>query len=87
MLQVVTMEPGVSIPFSTKFELLEYLMSRSMNLKKCFRYVTRETGHLVLKCPVVNDMIGILGTEEEVSFIYNQLVKRDLWKPGPLTGW
>jgi hypothetical protein len=73
--------------FKTKNDCLEYLLLRTMNLKKCFRFIKRETGHLFIKCPVVNDMIAITGKEEEVSFIYNQLVKRDLFRPGELTGW
>lgn len=87
MIQVITLEPGVTMQFGNKFEVMEYLMTRTMNLKKCFRYVRRETGHLYLKCPVVNDMLGIVGSEDEISYLYNQLVKRDLWKPGELTGW
>lgn len=87
MIEVVTLEPNITMHFSNKFELMDYLITRAMNLKKCFKFIKREMGHLYLKCPIVNDMICVLASEEEISFIYNQLVKRDLWKPGELTGW
>lgn len=86
-MDIITTDLSRQWNFANKHECLEYLLQRTMNLKKCFSYIKRETGHLFLKCPVVNDLIAVVGSEEQVSWIHNQLVKRDLYKPGQLTGW
>jgi hypothetical protein len=86
-MQIIGTEAGQIRNFKNRFELMEYLMVRTMNLRKCFTFMARETEHLFLKCPVVGDAIGINGTEEEISYVFNQIVKKDLWKPGQLTGW
>ena len=86
-MEIITTDLSRRWNFSSKNECFEYILKRSMNIKKCFHFIKRETGHLFLKCPVVNDMICIMGSEEQISWIYNQMVKRDLFRPGPLTGW
>lgn len=86
-MEIITTDLDRRWSFKSKFECLDYLLKRAMNLRKCFSYIQRETGHLFIRCPVVNDMICIIGSEEQVSWIHNQLVKRDLYKPGQLTGW
>ena len=86
-MEVITTDLSRQWTFNSKFECLDYLIMRSMNLRKCFYYIKRENGHLFLKCPVINDVIAVVGSEEQVSWVHNQLVKKDLYKPGPLTGW
>ena len=86
-MEIITTDLSRRWSFSSKNECFEYILKRSMNIKKCFHFIKRETGHLFLKCPVVNDMISVMGSEEQVSWIYNQMVKRDLVRPGQLTGW
>lgn len=86
-MEIITTDLSRRWSFSSKNECFEYILKRSMNVRKCFHFIKRETGHLFLKCPVVNDMICVMGSEEQVSWIYNQMVKRDLFRPGPLTGW
>ena len=86
-MEIITTDLSRRWSFSSKNECFEYILKRSMNVRKCFHFIKRETGHLFSKCPVVNDMICVMGSEEQVSWIYNQMVKRDLFRPGPLTGW
>ena len=86
-MEIITTDRSRQWTFTSKYECLDYLVMRAMNLKKCFHYIKRENGHLFLKCPVVNDMIAVVGSEEQVSWIFNQMVKRDLFRPGQLTGW
>lgn len=86
-MEIITTDLSRRWSFNSKHECLEYLLMRTMNLKKCFHYIERKNGHLFLKCPVVNDVIAVMGSEEQVSWVHNQLVKKDLYKPGQLTGW
>ena len=56
-MEIITTDLSRRWSFSSKNECFEYILKRSMNIKKGFHFIKRETGHLFLKCPVVNDMI------------------------------
>ena len=86
-MEVITTDLSRRWIFASKHECLDYIIKRAMYLRKCFYFIKREPGHLFIKCPVVNDMVAVVGSEEQVSWIYNQMVKRDLFRPGQLTGW
>lgn len=63
--------------FSTKHETLQYVVTRAQGLKRSLKIIEKDTEHLTIRCPVSGDYIDVVGTEQELKWLEEQLTVRN----------
>lgn len=68
---------GDYIPYEyvSRFEVFRYVKSKAQGLKKSIRLVEKDNEHLTVRCPLSGDYLDIVGTTEDLEWLYNELVK------------
>lgn len=66
--------------YKDKIECLKHVESRCHNLKKSLRFVEKDSEHLTVRCPLSGDYLDILGTEEELDWLHNELRRRKWYR-------
>lgn len=71
----MTIQTNTFIPyeFSTKREAFQYITDRAHGIKHSLRIVEKNTGHLIVRCPMSGEYIEVYGTEEEINWVVEQL--------------
>lgn len=59
---------------------LNYIVERSMGIRRSIRFIEKEPDHLTLRLPGCGEYIEVTGTEAEVMWLDDQLLKRDYYR-------
>lgn len=71
------------IPYEfNRYEALKYIESRALGIKKSIRFIEidKESGHLILRCPLSGDYLEIAGSSEEIEWLDNELRIRQWYR-------
>lgn len=66
--------------FQTLNEFYDYITQRCIG-KRSLKLVSKERGHLKLRCPLVGDYLDVYGDEYEIDWLNNALLMNDWYKP------
>ena len=68
------------IELKDKQSTLNYIVERSMNIRRSIRFIEKEPDHLTLRLPGSGEYVEITGTESEIIWLDDQLRKRDYYR-------
>ena len=63
-----------------RYHALKYVVSRAQGLKKSLRLVEKDSEHLTIRCPLSGDYLDILGTEEDLVWLDEQLTRQKWYR-------
>ena len=66
--------------FNNRNDCLKYLESRAHNIKKSLRLVEKDNEHLTVRCPLSGDYLDVVGSEEDLIWLDEQLRKRQWYR-------
>jgi hypothetical protein len=66
--------------FEEKHQCLNYIEDRCQGLKKALRKIEKDNEHLRVRCPLSGDYLDVIGTEEELDWLDEQLRHRNLYR-------
>lgn len=58
--------------------LLKVVMDKSLGIKRSIRLVEKDTEHLTIRCPVTGEYLDILGTADDIEWLFSQMTNRML---------
>ena len=78
----MTIFTGTFIPYEyeNKRDALEHVESRCHGIKKSLRFIKMDNEHLEVRCPLSGDYLEIVGTEEDLKWLHNELQKRQWYR-------
>ena len=65
--------------FQTLNEFYDYITQRCIG-KHSLKLVTKEEGHLKLRCPLVGDYLDVYGDDFEIDWLDNALYENEWYK-------
>ena len=68
------------IELKDKVSTFNYIIERSMNIRRSIRFIEKEPDHLTIRLPGCGEYLEITGTELEVTWLDEQLRKRDYYR-------
>ena len=77
---IIFTETYVPYEYDDKHDVLKYVVSRCHGIKKSLRFVEKNNGHLMVRCPLSGDYLDILGSQEEIDWLDNELIKRNWYR-------
>lgn len=66
--------------FVSRYETLKYIVSRAHDIKKSIRLIEKDSVHLTIRCPLSGDYLDILGTEEDLVWLDEQLARQKWYR-------
>lgn len=66
--------------YNNKYDCLNDIESLCHGIKKSLRLVEKDKEHLTLRCPLSGDYIDVVGIEEELEWLDNQLNVRKWYR-------
>lgn len=66
--------------YVTRYETLKYVVSRAQGLKKSLRLVEKDSEHLTIRCPLSGDYLDVLGSEEDLVWLDEQLTRQKWYR-------
>lgn len=66
--------------YDNKRDVLNFVISRCQGLQKSLRLVEKDNEHLLVRCPLSGDYLGILGTPQELEWVDTELRKRNWYR-------
>lgn len=66
--------------FSSRNECLRYIEDRCHRLKKSLRLVEKDNEHLTVRCPLSGDYLDVVGSEDDLKWLDEQLHKRQWYR-------
>ncbi len=78
----MTIFTGTFIPYVylDKREVLQHVESRCHGLKKSLRFIKMDSEHLEVRCPLSGDYLEITGNRDELTWLHNELQKRQWYR-------
>ena len=78
----MTIFTGTYVPYEyeNKFDVLKYIESRCHNIKKSLRFVEKDNEHLTVRCPLSGDYLDVVGSQEDIDWLNNELKKRNWYR-------
>lgn len=70
----------VPYEYINKQDCLEHIISRTHNLKKSIRLIEKNNEHLIIRCPLSGDYLEVVGSEEELNWVDEQLTRRGWYR-------
>ena len=70
----------IPIEFPTPRKTFDYIVERSMSIRRSIRFVQMEPDSLTLRLPGSGEYIEVEGTEEDVLWLHTELAKRDYYR-------
>ena len=67
--------------YSSRYETLKYVIGRAQGLKKSLRLIEKDSEHLTIRCPLSGDYIEIVGDNDDLQWLHNELVKAQWYRP------
>jgi hypothetical protein len=67
--------------FSTQFKCYDFIVQKAMGMRNCFICEERKKEHLIIRCPLTNEQMTIVGTEREIQWLHNRLIGLNLYRP------
>ena len=68
------------IEFRDKISTFNYIIERSMDIRRSIRFIEKEPDHLTLRLPGSGEYIEITGSETELIWLDNELRRRDYYR-------
>ena len=65
--------------FQTLNEFYDYITQRCIG-KNSLKLVTKERGHLKLRCPLVGDYLDVYGEDWEIEWLHRELSEEHWYK-------
>lgn len=63
-------------------QVVKHIEDCCHGIKNGLRLIEKDTEHLVVRCPVSGDYLGITATtSEELAKLHNELTRRNLYRP------
>lgn len=66
--------------YPDKMDCLKHIESRCHGIKKSLRFVEKDNEHLCVRCPLSGDYLDILGSEDELNWLHNELRRRKWYR-------
>jgi hypothetical protein len=66
--------------YNEKVDCLKHIESRCHGIKKSLRFIEKDSEHLCVRCPLSGDYLDILGSEEELDWLHNELRRRKWYR-------
>lgn len=64
--------------FSTLNDFYEFIVQRTKRAgKRSLTRLRKEKGHLLIRCPIIGDILDVTGTEWELNWLDNELRRND----------
>lgn len=67
--------------YVNRYETLRYVVSRAQGLKKSIRLIEKDNEHLTIRCPLSGDYLEIVGEEDDLQWLDNELRKQNWYRP------
>lgn len=77
---IIYTETYVPYEYTNKFEVLKHVESRCHGIKKSLRFVEKNEGHLMVRCPLSGDYLDVLGSQEEIDWLDNELRRKNWYR-------
>ena len=66
--------------YENKRDVLNFIISRCQGLRRSLRLVEKDSEHLLVRCPLSGDYLGIVGTTQELNWVDAELRKQDWYR-------
>ena len=78
----MTIFTGTFIPYEydNSREVFDYIVERCYKIKRSLRLVEKDTEHLEVRCPMSGDYLTIVGEEQELRWLDNELRVRGWYR-------
>ena len=78
----MTIFTGTFIPYeyNDKRDVYKYVTARCHDIKKSLRFITKDSEHLEVRCPLSGDYLEIVGTTDEIDWLDNELKIRGWYR-------
>ena len=77
---IIFTETYIPYEYESKHDTLKYIESRCHGIKKSLRFIEKDNEHLTVRCPLSGDYLDILGSEEDLNWLHNELRKRKWYR-------
>lgn len=77
---IIFTETYVPYEYDDKHDVLKYVVSRCHNIKRSLRFVEKNNGHLMVRCPLSGDYLDVMGSQEEIDWLDSELRKRNWYR-------
>ena len=67
--------------YSSRYETLKYMVSRAQGLKKSLRLIEKDSEHLTIRCPLSGDYVEIVGDNDDLQWLHDELLKAQWYRP------
>ncbi len=68
------------IELKNQMSTFNYIVERSMNIRRSIRFIEKEPDHLTIRLPGCGEYLEITGTESEVNWLDEQLRRYDYYR-------
>ena len=62
------------------FDYVAFLEKKCYGIKHSLSRITKDTGHLKVRCPVSGEYIDVFGTEDELNWLDEMLERKELYR-------
>lgn len=78
----MTIFTGTFNPYEyvSKRDVLWFIESACRGVKRSLRLIEKDSEHLTVRCPLYGDYLEITGSPEELTWLDNELKKRDWYR-------
>lgn len=77
---VILTETFIPYDYPDRHQAFKYITSRCHGIKKSLRFVEKNNEHLMVRCPLSGDYLDIVGTQEEIDWLDNELRNRNWYR-------
>lgn len=70
----------IPIEFKTPRRCFEYIVERSMNIRRSIRFIQMEPNSLTLRLPGSGEYIEVEGEENEVTWLHTEFAKKGYYR-------